>query len=184
MRLFIGLFPEKGPNFDEIIHSLHSELHDIEGKFSFVPTPNVHCTLQFLGEVAENKVDDVTFLLNEIKFENFTYSIRGLGVFPPRGRPRVVWLGVGEGYQEIIDLAKQIHHAMKQLGFPKEKRFHPHLTIARVKYLKDFPRFEAFMEKHKSIDIGVYQATHVSLIQSTLTPQGAKYDVLKDFPLS
>lgn len=92
----------------------------------------VHLTLHFLGDVN----DDVRLGLREslatVRREPFTITIRGTGVFPPRGRPTVLWAGVAESAQ-LVHLHAAVGAAIESCGLEVEQRpYVPHITLARL----------------------------------------------------
>lgn len=92
----------------------------------------IHLTLRFIGEVdtsVENKVIDV---LEKISISPFTISLKGIGYFPPRKEPRVLWVGMLEN-ELLLRLQKQIERAITSLDIePDSRKFYPHITIARL----------------------------------------------------
>ncbi len=95
---------------------------------------NLHLTLKFLGEIGDDKIEIVKEKLKTIKFENMGLKLGKIGTFSVRRKPRIVWIKV-EG-KALYELQKKIDDSLKEI-FPVEERFMGHLTIARVKYVKD-----------------------------------------------
>lgn len=95
---------------------------------------NLHLTLKFLGEIDDSKVEEVKKRLSGIKFSAMRLKLGKIGVFSRRGNPGIVWIKV-EG-KELYDLQKKIDEKLEGL-FSVEERFMGHLTIARIKYVKD-----------------------------------------------
>ena len=103
-------------------------------RMSWTKPGNWHLTLKFLGHVQDDKVDAVKQALSAVRFKPFTFQGGGCGFFPPKGRPRVFWLGLRQGAEECRSLAAQLEQALAPLGFEPERRpFSPHLTLARIK---------------------------------------------------
>src|SRR5258708_5338652 len=99
----------------------------------WVATDKMHLTLVFLGEIpetcAQHLVDKMSRDLNR---EPFVVVFAGLGVFPLRGAPRVLWLGAREGASAVADLHAQVASRIEGPGIEIEKRaFHPHVTLGR-----------------------------------------------------
>jgi len=142
---------------------------------------NLHLTMKFLGEVDEKKVEFIKQKLGEIKAEPFKVSLGGIGFFPNEDYIKVVWVGVSEGGQEIINLQKEMDSKLSEIGFAKEKNFEPHLTIARVNFLKDKVGLKKMLQM---LDFsGGFEARSFDLMQSTLTPKGPVYEKLREFLL-
>lgn len=99
-----------------------------------IPLDEAHLTLKFLGEIDEEKVKEVEKRLSEIKFDEFECVLDSIGYFNYRKSPRIIWIKIGG--RGIFELQKRVDEVLGDL-FPQEERFMSHLTIARVKYVKD-----------------------------------------------
>lgn len=141
-------------------------------------TKEFHLTLKFLGEVDESRIGELKSRLSRIKFEAFTANLSDAGVFPSENYIRVAWVGL-EPKEKIIALQQQIEGILEGM-FPKEERFHPHLTLARVKFIKDKKALLESMKKMK-VDKVAFEVGSFKLMKSTLTPEGPVYEVLEEF---
>src|SRR5436190_9797038 len=110
-----------------------ASLGDPGGSLRLVRADHVHLTLVFLGEVDEAVAQSVVAAMSEpFSLAPFALSIGGAGVFPPRGAPRVLWLGVLDGTAEAIALQRLVVDRLAPFGIEREARpFRPHLTLAR-----------------------------------------------------
>ncbi|NOZ80859.1 MAG: RNA 2',3'-cyclic phosphodiesterase [DPANN group archaeon] len=175
MRLFIALD----------LHSINTYLDTLRasiGQEAVTLTKDAHLTLQFLGDVTPPVVDQIETALADVPFSTFSITLAGTGFFPDEERPRVVWLGV-EHNDVLIKLQKDISVAMRSLGFEQDRRFHPHITLARIRVLGNR---DAFLEKVNGLraeKVRVPVETF-ALFESTLTPSGPKHDVIGIFPSS
>lgn len=151
------------------------------GKVKLVGEQNIHLTLKFLGEVEGEKVKEIVDVLNGTTFEKFKISLRGIGVFPNPKFIRIVWVGVEEGSERVIELQKNIDEALKKLGFPKDKQFHPHATIARAKFIKDKKGLLDFLRKNKDKEFGSFEASSFELMESKLSREGPEYSIFEKF---
>ena len=100
---------------------------------------NFHITLKFLGDTPEKIIPDIDRILKNIskKFSVFSLQLKGAGVFKNIANPRVLWIGL-ENSEDLKSLFNEIDNELNRIGFKKESReFNPHLTIARIKFLKD-----------------------------------------------
>ncbi|MEM1714089.1 MAG: RNA 2',3'-cyclic phosphodiesterase, partial [Desulfurococcaceae archaeon] len=105
--------------------------------------------------------------------------IKGIGVFPNMSRPRVIWAGVSEGADRLIDLAKIIEAIVRKIGIPPDKEeFVPHITIARVKGLRNIDKLIKAIYNFTNIDFGVSEITGIYVKKSVLTPRGPIYSNL------
>ncbi len=147
---------------------------------------NIHLTLKFLGDVEVSRTDAINKALADIacRFPPFSMSFAGLGAFPHSRNPRIVWVGLEYGADELIEIARQIEGAMKKLGFPREKRpFRPHLTVGRVRRLEHPALMTESLEQCNVGKLGEFTVQRVSLIKSQLDPGGSIYTTLFEAPL-
>lgn len=174
MRLFIAIeVPEEIHGyFLELQKKVNTSLAKITLAKSF------HLTLKFLGEVDENKKDKTIELLREVKFEPFSAELNNVGVFPNENYIRIVWVGL-EPKDKITELQQKIDNILVDL-FAKDKRFHPHITLGRVKFVKDKKEFINLLKEIK-VEKKSFEASVFKLIKSTLTPEGPVYEVLELF---
>jgi 2'-5' RNA ligase len=147
----------------------------------WVAFENLHITLKFLGEIDEKKRDELAPVITQIgqKHNGFQVRIEGLGCFPNPRTPRVLWVGVKDGNTELCDIAAALEKGLAPLGFKDEKRFHPHLTIGRIKKLC---KMNDILAKHISTD--AFRVDSVVLFKSKLNPDGPVYEQLDRFALS
>jgi len=138
---------------------------------------NLHLTLKFLGEIDDKKIEEVKKKLKTIKFSEMKLKLGKIGTFSIHGNPNIVWIKV-EG-KEIYDLQKKIDEALTGL-FKPEERFMSHLTIARIKYVKDKKGFSERIDSiHvKSIEFGV---SSFKLKKSELKPIGPTYSDIEAY---
>jgi len=138
---------------------------------------NMHFTLQFLGEVSDNMLENIQDALNSIEFEPFNVSFESIGVFPKPRFTRIIWVGVDkDGAKYLTDLAKKVTIALSSLGFNPDKPFQPHVTIFRVKNKINDITDE--LANIKSSVFGVQRVTDIKLKKSALTPEGPVYSDL------
>lgn len=99
----------------------------------WVRAEHAHLTLVFLGRVDDSQVPSVVDALGrDVDRPSFEMILDGVGVFPPRGAPRVLWVGVAAGAPELSDLQRLMTERVTALGIELEDRpFHPHLTLGR-----------------------------------------------------
>jgi len=176
MRLFIAF--DVSEEVKDYLIDLQKHLPE-DSKINLVK--EFHLTLKFLGDVDDDKVDTIKALLSNINFTQFTAKTAGIGVFPDEKMIRVVWIGL-EPKDNIVALQKEIENSLSDL-FPKDTRFHPHLTLARVKFVKDK---KDFLEKLKKIPAKEFEFSVKSfkLIKSELTPEGPVYEDVAEFALN
>lgn len=154
---------------------------------SWVKPGNIHLTLKFLGDVEVDAIKPVERAIKQVAtlHSPFPLQIGGIGVFPHLARPRVIWAGVKAGGEKITALAQEIDLALNRCGFPlDDKRFNPHLTIARLKKRLDMRPFMDGYRQYDEIDGATMTVREISLIRSQLHPEGAVYTTLQSYPLA
>ena len=182
MRLFVAL--EIPIRTRENLATLLALLRAITREPRWVRSENLHVTLKFLGEVAEDQLAAVETALSRIRSaQAVSAEFRGLGFFPNEKKPRVFWAGI-EASANLKTLAADIEGAMEKCGIAREKReFSPHLTLARLEGALPEALRRAIAE-HAHREFGSLRTAEFHLIQSKLTPAGAEYTTLKTFPFS
>ena len=151
----------------------------------WIPEENLHITLWFFGEVADARAVEITERLRIAwQIPSFALTICGVGVFPPRGPIRIVWLGVGTGAEEMSAIYRELTTRLAPLGLEPERRaFHPHVTLGRARESTGSPqRARAALERH-DLHAGTCEVKHLTLFQSRLSPHGARYEPLLRVPL-
>jgi 2'-5' RNA ligase len=151
---------------------------------AWIARDNVHLTLKFLGEVDAARLETLGDALARAvaPCPAFPLVVDGLGAFPSRSRPRVLWAGVGEGAGEATALAGRVDAALAPLGFPRETRpFSAHVTLGRVRT----PRADRGLAEalDRGSVFGRQPVERVSLMRSELSPRGARYTELAGCPL-
>ena len=180
MRLFIGIDCPQAIR-DALSHDAAEAMRYVD--MTPVRCENIHLTLKFLGEADSKKMEALVSSLAEINNACFTIAVEGIGVFPSIAKPRVIWAGISDGRMEVESLASGINSVCEKLGFPKEDKFHPHITLGRIKKVKDKGGLKAILEAKKTVKYGSAHVSGYHLIESKLSPGGSKYFKIKDFPL-
>src|SRR5262249_55470664 len=131
-----------------------------------------HLTLRFLGEVEGPVARAASDALNGVRADPFELSLQGVGLFPPRGPPRVLWAGI-EPSEELLELQRQVERILRRAGLPPESRkFAPHVTLARLTGAP-LPRLLAFVREHATLRSEPFPVTDVSLYSSVTSSEGA-----------
>jgi 2'-5' RNA ligase len=148
----------------------------------WVRPENIHLTLRFLGEVPAELDADCREAWRTVAAHAspFSFRLRGISSFPPRGRPRVLWVGVREqgSAGRLAQLAAAFEQAARDVGFDHENRpFRPHLTLARAERSgRATPPENQEYGSGTALDVD-----HTTLFRSELLPGGARYSVLESF---
>ncbi len=148
----------------------------------WVEPHNLHITLKFLGDVHQSQLTDVCRAVarGAAEVPGFELELRGAGAFPTPARPRTVWLGAGEGAQEMAALHERVEAELAKLGYRKEhRRFQTHLTIGRVRGGgPGIDELGARLQQHADFPAGRMAVEKLTVFASTLTPAGPIYEVL------
>jgi len=118
------------------IARLRAAAADLPLKISWERVEKLHLTLKFLGEIEAERREALRRAAERAAggVERFEARLRDGGAFPPRGNPRVLWLGLDDETQAIARLQERLEAECARENFPREARpFHPHITIARIR---------------------------------------------------
>ena len=173
MRTFISI--DLSIEVKNEIRKIQNSLPDFIGKKT--EFENLHLTLKFLGEIDERKVDEVRKRLFSIKINDFDTEIDSIGIFS-ENFIRIVWLHIKGAEQ----LQKAIDDVLGDI-FQPEARFMSHITIARVKNIKDKKEFLKELKKIKIPEIR-FNVSSFNLKKSELSQKGPIYDIIEEFRLS
>ena len=164
---------------------LKAALGETGSSVKWVRADHMHLTLVFLGEVPEPGVQALVDAVNEpVAQAPFDLAFGGIGVFPPRGAPSVLWVGAATGAGESIELQRQLADRARRLGVaPEHRPFHPHLTLARWKTSRGADRPRALAAGSERV-IATVRVDHATLYHSRLSPAGPTYTPLARATLS
>lgn len=172
MRTFIAI--ELPGYLKDKLTRLIKDFTECDLAFRWVNVKNLHLTLKFLGDIELSQIDQVKQVILEVagSFKAFTISFDNFGFFPNQRRPRIFFVGASKkGLLE--DMARKIEDELEILGFKKGGRFKSHVTLARIKDLKNIDCL-----KNKIKQINLSEASPVAAItfyKSILTREGPIY---------
>jgi 2'-5' RNA ligase len=156
---------------EDIRHHVYGLREDLQG-FRWVPIEQLHLTLRFIGDCNEPTVEFFKKSLADIHFSSFGLELKGIGHFPLRGMPRVLWAGIASG-TALFSLQASVERVCIAAGLvPEERRFSPHLTLARLKEPSPATVMQ-FEARHAGFCAGPISITTFHLYASTLTQKGA-----------
>lgn len=182
VRAFLSVDIEDQELLAEISET-QSRLDTSSAKMKLVEIENIHFTLRFLGDTSISTINDIESSLNQISFEPFNIEVLGVGAFPNNKRPRVIWIGVTQNADSIVKLKKEIDSRLKPFGYqPEGKKFTPHATIARVRYIKDGETLARNLGDLGDLQIGTMTVSRFNMKKSVLTPSGPIYETLWHVP--
>ncbi|MDE0482523.1 MAG: RNA 2',3'-cyclic phosphodiesterase [Candidatus Poribacteria bacterium] len=150
-------------------------------KASWTKQGNFHFTLKFLGDVEDRNINEISAALQKIAESQTPFSIEigGIGAFPNLARPRVLWVGLKQGEVPITKLASAVNQELVKFGYSNDTRFHPHLTLARLRNQVNLNSFISIFKKFETIDGALLTVDKITLVKSELHPSGAVYIPLK-----
>ena len=148
----------------------------------WVTPEQLHLTLCFIGEVEGATFQGIREELAHVTCPPFSMRLDGMGFFPPRGKPRVVWLGV-EKNEPLHRLQQKMYTRLTMSGVELEKRkFAPHITIAR---LKNTPagKVARYLEEYGLFYTEPFEVDNFRLYSSVLGRQGAAHTIEQEYGL-
>jgi len=178
MRIFAALpLPAQAvKKLEEMAAELKNRYPDLR----VVKPQGMHITMVFFGELNQDQVLEIMRVMDspELKVASIQTVLGGIGQFPPKGRPRVIYCPVHRGAPEISYLYRLYHQLLSKTGglsIEEQREFTPHITLARnrdtrlsLSDVEEFFRFEYSLILDRFV-----------LYQSILRPQGAEYKTMK-----
>lgn len=184
IRLFIAVELDQG--IKEELKNIQEDLKKLVLDVKWVELKNIHLTLKFLGNVGLDDLEKVKLILKEttVQFKPFEINLSDLGVFPKVVLPRVIWVGINQGKNEVVNLTSVLERELEKIGFASENRkFSPHLTLGRVKSIKNKDKLKNYLNSAKYNFQKRQDITEIILFSSQLSSQGPTYAPLASFPL-
>jgi len=184
LRLFLAI--ELNPSVRRSVEAAIQWLKQQGLGARWVAPENLHLTLKFLGAVDSQKIPILCQTLKEelCSIVSFSVVFGDFGFFPNPGRPRVIWIGLDEGKEELKAVFERIETCLEPLGYPKEdKGFHPHVTLGRFRSRGSYNLSKLLLSgTTKNIFSPVRQeCVGLSLFKSVLTSGGAVYTLMERF---
>ncbi len=174
-RIFIGSFITD--------KTLKSNYHIIKKTFGgslkgkWTPFENLHITYKFIGNLEDEQIYLIKESLSSIldKEESIHLIFKGFGVFPNMRNPRVFFLKVENPDGRLEEFNNLIQDRLSLIGYEKDtKPFIPHITLKRPKYTNNKKLFLEMKSLEEKI-WGEQFKIQINVIQSILSPEGAKY---------
>ena len=165
-RLFVAIeLPESSKR---LLIDLDPQIHGVR----WLDAEQMHLTLGFFADVPEDVDLKLREKLSAIVFGAFFLPIIDVGTFPPKGPPKIIWIGVGRGHPHLFQLHKRVQEAALGAGLEPELRpFHPHVTLARCQRISP-QSVRKFLKANVDLDWGMIRVDSFHLYSSKLTPAG------------
>lgn len=152
VRLFIAINFHK--EFKDIIENIVTELKGYSLKGKFVDKEYFHLTVEFLGEIPEEKIESIKNIMNKISAKSFSLELEEIGFFP-RKEGDIHWIGI-EKNEELLKIKSQLYNMLKEEGVKLEKRrYKPHLTIGRKVIMDKNFSCEELLETVKGLSVKI-----------------------------
>ena len=175
-RLFIAI------DLPEELRGNVSALYYGFSKTRWTLPEQLHLTLRFIGEVDGLLFRQIIDHLETIKFTPFTMQLNGLGYFPPRRRPNILWVGVSKN-EALTQLQRRLETCLVRLGLePERRKFHPHLTIARLSPATSLAKLADYLALNGAFSLPPFTVKNFHLYSSHLSKQGADHQIEATFP--
>jgi len=188
MRLFVGAEADEAikREAERVIAELRRRIGSALNA-RWVPVENLHLTIRFIGHVPDDRAPALLEALSgPVGARPFDVEFDDCGKFPPRGAPRVLWIGLSRGLPPLAALHEEFNRRLAPAGFEPESRpFSAHLTLARI---KDAPGGSGRIVDGVLAEIHVtpvvQRVDHVTIFESRLSPNGPRYAPLRRVPLT
>jgi len=179
VRTFIAIkiIPEK--KLLEVLAHIRAECSDEAIKW--VKPDNLHITLKFLGDTSAKQVEKIKKQLETIveNFKPFQGVLKGVGYFKTKSQPRILFANIYDA-EQLNEIVEGIESKISTLGFAAEQRsFKPHLTLARIKFLKNRKAFYHLIDNYYNAEFQVVPVTELIFFQSKLNSDGPEYQPLQ-----
>jgi 2'-5' RNA ligase len=165
-RLFVAIdLPE---STRQLLANLDPHIRGVR----WVDSVQMHLTLGFFGDVPDEIDLALREKLSAIEFGAFFLPIVGVGKFPAKGAPKIIWIGVGKAHPHLFQIHKRVQEAALAAGLDPELRvWHPHITIARCRNVSA-QSLRKFLQSNAEVDAGMVHVEDFHLYFSKLTPAG------------
>ncbi|GAB1404574.1 MAG: RNA 2',3'-cyclic phosphodiesterase [Lentimicrobiaceae bacterium] len=180
-RLFAAINIQPNETFADLYHNLRQILgiHIIK----WVDLSHIHITLKFFGETPETEIPAIIEALQSsvAGIQPFELNIRRTGIFGSKYNPRVIWFGIDPNTM-FLKLNEHVNAALEEVGFISDRQnFVPHLTVGRVKEIRDKNHFQEVLAAFKDFNFQQSMVKEFHLFESILQREGPQYQVIETF---
>ncbi len=176
-RLFIAvpIPPEVGSEVRRVEHELR--LANEGQRITWSDTNHEpHVTMLFLGSVAEEKLTELTHLLDRVRmlYAPFSFTLKALDAFPDQARPEVLTIALDPSDATPGKLVEHLRKDIAKLQIdPAELVWHPHLTLGRCRPATTVTGFETI-----AVAPMTWTIDRIELVESHLHGDRPHYEVL------
>ncbi len=182
-RLFVAIKLHPSDTLLSVFRYLKENLR--EEKIKWVEEYNLHLTLKFFGETEEERIPGIRQALKAAagRSAGFELELKGTGIFGSKYDPRVVWFGI-EPNPGLQQLHGNLWEELGKLGYvPDSQHFVPHLTIGRIKFIRNKRYFQEVITMRREDFLQKETVRELYLFESILQPTGPVYKVIENFIL-
>lgn len=177
-RCFLACFPPL--ELRQKLASIRQDFAHID-EIRWTPLEQIHLTIQFLGYLHMDQLESLTAALKTLQHCKIQSEVEGLGAFPNLRRPAILWAGLKGNLVSLQSLHQTALALTQQIGVQPENRpFQPHLTLARLKTMNSRIHHcvSSKLNSLVSISFGTWTISEIVLMQSHLSPAGARYECI------
>lgn len=175
-RLFAAIKIHPSKNYISIFNEITTSLR--HERIKWVKPENMHLTLKFFGQTDEKQIPLITqaIEIGVAPLKPFILKIVNTGIFGSHYDPKVIWFGI-DMQDEFDNLAKNVFDELSKSGWQRDRQnFIPHLTIGRIKEIKDKSLFQQIISKYNAVEIQEEIVTEIILYESILHREGPLYE--------
>lgn len=177
-RLFVAI-PPSTP-----VREVLSALAGAPGRIRWTPPDQYHLSLRFIGATSPEDCERMVEALRQVRVRPFLLGVEGVGCFPAKGEPRVLWAGVGSGHPLLHQLRQQVDDCLLGSGVSFELRpFVPHITLGRTRE-PAAGTVTAWLKRHREMVGPVWPVDRFQLMASESSGEGVLHRLVKAYPLA
>lgn len=181
LRLFAAIHIKPDDNFSMTFSGLKQTLdYNI---IKWVDLNNLHITLRFFGDTPEEELPTIISALQKASqgISAFPLVLEKTGIFGSRYDPKVIWFGIKEN-KPLLKLHSNITNSLEEVEyFADRQNFVPHLTIGRIKEIRDKQFFQQIIDRFSDLKLLEQQVTEFSLYSSELKKEGPIHTCIETF---
>ncbi|NTW25212.1 MAG: RNA 2',3'-cyclic phosphodiesterase [Lentimicrobium sp.] len=181
LRLFAAIKIEPQEQFTNTYNFLRQALDF--NIIKWVDPENIHLTLKFIGDTNPDEVPHIVSALSSAceDIGPFELKIANTGVFGSNYNPKVIWFGI-EHNAMLDKLAQNVSSQLETVGILGDRQnFVPHLTIGRIREIRDKKYFQQLMNRFQEIELQNQSVTGFELYESVLRREGPLYNVIESY---